>query len=106
MNKNRDTKPNREDAAECLQCGRAGSLARGLCKTCHSRFYRAKKRLPINRWPAFESRLIAMGKLKPSDQGRRTDLPDSASVYDVIADEMLAAEAQSEYDSAKKRQTK
>lgn len=63
-----NTTHQQHDRAGCLACDKDLSKKpgkRGLCIACYEQFRRARDAMPAEKRPAFEDRLIALGKLSP-----------------------------------------
>ena len=68
-------------------CKKKGKRTRGLCRKHHSRYHRIRELLSEEERQTFDDRLIELGMLLPSNQGRRTDEPDE---FESVAREMFA----------------
>jgi hypothetical protein len=63
-----NTTHQQHDRTGCLACDKDLSKKpgkRGLCIACYEQFRRARDAMPAEKRPAFEDRLIALGKLSP-----------------------------------------
>jgi hypothetical protein len=73
---------------KCLKCGKTGTDAeptkRGLCKEHYMEFYNQSRKVAEDKYPDYESRLIAAGKLLPARYSPRSSDSDFAPTLEEM----------------------